>query len=101
MTENVEPVNVGPFHDNAVYENNDDDPNAGEDVPQENSMLFAAQSFEDDVDHADVGYTNNEYVEPKDHNPDEFEDDVWVNSTYVKNITTEFNRYTYQLSPRI
>ena len=39
MMENVEPVNVGPFHggDNALYENNDDDdgdPDAGEDVPR-------------------------------------------------------------------
>ena len=95
MTENVEPVNVGPSHggDNALYENNDDDPDAGEDVPQKNSMLFAEQGLEDD-DHADDGYTNNEYVEPEDLNPDEFEDDAWVNSTYVKNITAGFNRYT-------
>jgi len=78
-----------------LYENNDDDdPDASEDVPQENSMLFAAQGLEDDDDHVDEGYTNNEYVKPEDPNPNEFEDDAWVNSTYVENITAEFNRYT-------
>ena len=50
-------------------------------------MLFAAQGLEDDVDHVNVGY------EPEDLNPHEFENDAWVNSTYVKNITAEFNRY--------
>ena len=96
MMENVELVNVGPSHrgDNVLYENNNDgDLDAGEDVPQKNSMLFAAQGLEDDDDHVDDGYTNNEYVEPEDPNPDKFEDNAWVNLTYVENITAEFNKY--------
>ena len=64
-------------------------------------MIFVAQGLEDDVDHVDVGYTNNEYVEPEDPNPDEFEDDAWVNSTYVKNITASLIGIQHQLLPRI
>ena len=37
---------------------------------------------------------NNESAEPIDPHPDEFEDDNWVNSTYVENITSEFNKST-------
>jgi len=39
-------------------------------------MLFVAQDLENDVDHVDVGYTSNEYVEPEDPNLVEFEDDA-------------------------
>jgi len=34
------------------------------------------------------------YVEPENPHLDEFKNDGWVNSTYVKNITTEFDRFT-------
>jgi len=81
--------------DNAVQENSvDDDSDKDDNVQQENSMQVAAHDFEDDTDQVEDGYTNNEYVEPKNPHPDEFENDSWVNLTYVKNITSKFNRST-------
>lgn len=53
-------------------------------------MQIAAQDLEYDTDQVD-GYANNEYIVPEDPHPDEFEDDGGVKSTYVKNITSEFN----------
>ena len=35
-------------------------------------------------------YANNEYVELEDLNPDDFEDNGWVNSIYIENITAKF-----------
>ena len=65
---------------------------------QENNMQVAAQDLEDETDQVEDGYANNEYVESKDSHPDEFEDDSWVNQTYVKNITSELNKSTVPTS---
>ena len=54
-------------------------------------MQIATHDLEDDTDQVDDGYTNYEYIVPEDPHPDEFEDDGWLKSTYVKNITSEFN----------
>jgi len=82
--------------DNIVQENNDadDDSDGSDNVLKENSMQVAAQGVEDDIKQVEDAYANNEYAEPKDPHPSDFEDDGWVNSTYMKNITAEFNRFT-------
>jgi len=40
------------------------------------------------------GCANNKYVEPEDLHPSEFEDYGRVNSTYMENIISDFNRST-------
>ena len=61
---NITPIFGGV---NAVVEPEDDnDPGTGENVPHENSMQVAAQGLKDDNEEVEVGYANNEYVEPED-----------------------------------
>ena len=52
------------------------------------------RDLEDDTDQVKDVQANNEYVELEDLHPNEFEDDDWVNSTRVENITSEFNKPT-------
>ena len=55
-------------------------------------MQIVVQDREDDIKQVEDVQANNEYIKPKDLNTAEFEDDGWVNSTYVENITSEFNK---------
>ena len=57
-------------------------------------MQVAAQDDENDTKWVENAYANNECIKPEDSHPDKFQDDGWVNSTYVENITSEFNRFT-------
>ena len=91
---NMAPFCVGPANrgDNAVVEpKDDDDPDAVNNVPLENSMQVATQRHEDDDKEVEAGYANNKYVKPEDQHPDELEGDGWVHFTYVENIRAEFN----------
>ena len=95
-TTNLSPVemNITPTvgGNNAMVEpEDDDDPDSGENVPHENSMQVAAQGLKDDNEEVEIGYANNEYVEPEDLHPDELEGDGWVHSTCMENIRAEFN----------
>jgi len=64
-------------------------------------MQAAALGDKDDTKWVESENVNNEYVEIEDPHPDEFQDDGWVDSTYVKNITAEFNMLPHLLLPRI
>ena len=57
-------------------------------------MQVTTQDLEDNTDQIEHVQANNEYVEPRDPHPDEFENDGWVILTYVKNMTSKFNRST-------
>ena len=97
MMDNMAPFFVGPADggDNAVVEpKDDDDPDAVDNVPHENSMQVAVQGLEDDDEEVGVGYANNEYIKLEDPHPDELEGDGRVHSTYVENIRVEFNLST-------
>ena len=78
----------------AVEPKDDDDSDAGENMPHENRMQVVAQGLEDDDEEVEASYANNEYVEPDDPHPNKLEGDSWVRSTYVKNIRAEFNLST-------
>jgi len=82
--------------DNQVQENNDadDDFDVSDNILQDNIMQVAVQDVKDDTERVENAYTNSEYVMLEDPHPDEFQDNGWVNSTYVENITAEFNRCT-------
>ena len=69
-------------------------------IVQENNKQVAAQCDEDCTKWTENSNVNNEYVEPEDPYPDEFEDDGWVNLTYVGNITAEFNRCTVPITTK-
>ena len=49
-------------------------------------MHVAAQDLEDETNQIEDVHANNNYIEPKNSHPDEFEDDDWVNSTYMENM---------------
>jgi len=71
-------MNITPTDgdDNAVAKpEDDDDLDAGDNMPQENSMQLAAQCLKDDDEEVEACYTNNEYVEPEDPHPNKLEGD--------------------------
>ena len=53
----------------AVEPKDDDDSDAGKNMPHENTMQVAAQGLEDDDKEVEAGYTNNKCVEPEDPHP--------------------------------
>jgi len=58
-------------------------------VLQENSMQVVVQDLEDNTNQVEDMHANNEYVESEDPHSNESEDDDWVNSTRVENITSD------------